>query len=47
MPPMLEQITGLPLVKASWITTGEFSHQVEGITIASIPCISALTWELS
>ena len=30
MPPMLLQITGRPAAKASWITSGEFSHQIEG-----------------
>ena len=35
IPPMPAQMTGLPLTKASWITIGEFSHQIEGTTTQS------------
>ena len=32
MPPIPETISGVPARRASWITTGEFSHQMDGIT---------------
>ena len=35
MPPMPEQITGRPAARASWMTSGAFSHQVEGTTTQS------------
>ena len=41
MPPMPEQITGRPAARASWITSGAFSHQIEGTTIQSACRISA------
>ncbi len=30
MPPTSLQITGRPWKNASWITSGEFSHQIDG-----------------
>ena len=41
IPPMSLQITGRPCRKASWITSGEFSHQIEGTTTQSTPAISS------
>ena len=39
IPPMSLQITGRPWENASWMTTGEFSHQVDGVTTQSTSCI--------
>ena len=33
MPPMSEAIMGVTAARASWITTGLFSHHTEGMTI--------------
>jgi hypothetical protein len=35
IPPMSEVITGIPAMKASWMTSGETSYQVEGATRTS------------
>ena len=35
MPPMSLAMIGRPWRNASWITTGEFSHQVEGTIVQS------------
>ena len=43
MPPMPEQITGRPAARASWMTSGAFSHQVEGTTTQSTARISPIT----
>ena len=40
MPPMRLQITGRLCMNASWITSGEFSHQREGTTTQSTFAIS-------
>ena len=41
IPPMSLQITGRPKWKASWITSGEFSHQIDGTTTQSMSAIYA------
>jgi hypothetical protein len=43
MPPILEQMIGRPAIRASSMTTGEFSHQIDGTTIQSMPRISSIT----
>ena len=41
MPPMSLQMTGRPNMKASWITSGEFSHQIDGTMTQSTLRIDA------
>jgi hypothetical protein len=47
MPPMSLQITGRPWKNASCITSGEFSHQIEGTTTQSIFAIKLESSALS